>query len=59
MIKSPCINICKLKDDICQGCFRTPKEISLWSHLFDAEKKVVLEKAKKRKAANTANPSVG
>ena len=50
MIDSPCTKECVIKDDVCQNCFRTPKEIKLWgSSIFDAERRFILEKAEARK----------
>lgn len=48
-ISSPCVNICKLEDNICQGCFRSIEEISNWTTYTDQEKKLVLELASIRK----------
>ncbi|MGJ8646504.1 MAG: DUF1289 domain-containing protein [Marinomonas colpomeniae] len=36
-VKSPCVNICFLnEDDLCTGCYRTGKEISLWGSMNKA-----------------------
>jgi predicted Fe-S protein YdhL (DUF1289 family) len=42
-VKSPCINICKLENNICVGCFRTIEEITHWTNYTDLEKKMVIE----------------
>lgn len=45
MIKSPCVNTCKLDSrQICQGCKRTIEEITHWSKLTNDEKlKIIME----------------
>ena len=48
-VASPCINICKLENNICQGCFRTLEKISHWTRYNDSEKRLVLELTKIRK----------
>lgn len=48
-VKSPCISVCALtEDDICQGCYRTAREITDWTTLSEAEKRVVLKACRKR-----------
>lgn len=49
MVESPCIAICRLKDDICIGCYRTGHEISIWRDSSDQIKLFILEDVKKRK----------
>lgn len=51
MIKSPCINICKINDktNLCEGCCRNMKEIENWSFYTDAEKLKLLVEFKKRR----------
>ena len=42
-VASPCVNICALDDDdICIGCQRTVDEITRWSRMDNAERRVVL-----------------
>lgn len=42
-VASPCVNICALDDDdICIGCQRTVEEITRWSRMDNAERRVVL-----------------
>jgi predicted Fe-S protein YdhL (DUF1289 family) len=40
-ISSPCINVCKLANEICIGCFRTTDEIARWTQMSDREKSMV------------------
>ncbi len=41
-VKSPCIKVCKLQDNICIGCFRDVEEIKKWKQLTDDEKLTIL-----------------
>ena len=43
-IKSPCIKICKLENEVCIGCRRTIQEIQQWRDLTDEEKRIILER---------------
>lgn len=47
-MKSPCIKICKLQDNICIGCFRTIEEISNWKFMSEIEQQKVLDNIKQR-----------
>lgn len=43
-VDSPCVGICQYNDEeICQGCFRTSKEIADWFDMSDDEKSKVIE----------------
>lgn len=57
MMKSPCINICKIdpKSNICLGCGRSIKEISDWINLDDEEREKLLSDLKKRLILNKFN----
>ncbi len=48
MVNSPCIAVCRLKDDICIGCYRTGHEISIWRDSPDHIKLSILENVKRR-----------
>ncbi|MDO4238251.1 DUF1289 domain-containing protein [Pseudomonas sp.] len=42
-IASPCVSICALDEhDICTGCQRTVDEITRWSRMDNAERRLVL-----------------
>lgn len=43
-LKSPCIGHCRLNKEkqICEGCKRTIKEITLWHDLSEEEREKVL-----------------
>ena len=42
-VASPCISVCVLDlNDICEGCFRTMKEISHWSDFDNSRRREVL-----------------
>jgi predicted Fe-S protein YdhL (DUF1289 family) len=48
-VKSPCVNICFLnEDDLCAGCYRTGKEISLWGSMNKASQQAVMKKVRER-----------
>jgi uncharacterized protein len=49
-VKSPCVQICRLTNDQCVGCYRTSEEISKWLWLTDEERLFVLAELKKRKS---------
>jgi predicted Fe-S protein YdhL (DUF1289 family) len=51
MIKSPCINICKM-DELngqCTGCFRTIDEITVWSRTDDETRTSILASISERR----------
>jgi len=52
-VNSPCINVCTLDAarGVCQGCFRTVDEISLWSRVADDERLAILAAAARRREA--------
>ncbi len=52
MVKSPCILVCTLQDDICIGCKRTKEEITKWMKYTDEEKQKVLDRLKNDKNGN-------
>jgi predicted Fe-S protein YdhL (DUF1289 family) len=53
IVKSPCVRNCCLDDeDICLGCFRSMDEIVHWNVASDAERRTILENARKRKEAH-------
>ena len=41
VVESPCINVCKIENDVCIGCGRSLKEIAQWSKMTDTEKEQV------------------
>ena len=50
-LKSPCVNICSLnEEDVCTGCYRTGKEISLWGSMNKASQLAVMKKVREREA---------
>jgi len=49
-VRSPCIRKCSLNENrICPSCFRSIDEIVSWRDADDAEKRKVLEAAKRRR----------
>lgn len=52
-LKSPCISVCALnEDDICIGCFRSAREITLWTRMSNDERRKVLLAARERSRVN-------
>jgi len=47
-ISTPCINICKLENNLCVGCFRTIDEIVNWKHYTEIERIEIIEISRKR-----------
>ena len=45
-INSPCINVCKLKNDICVGCGRTSYQISNWSKFRSNKRDQIIQQLK-------------
>lgn len=41
LVESPCIDVCKIENDVCIGCGRTLEEIAHWSEMTDEEKEQV------------------
>jgi predicted Fe-S protein YdhL (DUF1289 family) len=39
---SPCINVCKMEQGLCAGCFRSIDEIARWANAGDDEKRLIL-----------------
>ena len=54
MLKSPCINICRMDaaSGLCTGCFRTIDEITVWSRTDDHHRRNILTHVATRRAAN-------
>ena len=57
MIKSPCVNVCKIdyESGYCIGCNRTIEEITNWSVFKDSQKRKILKKVKSK---NTSKQKV-
>ncbi|WP_294990767.1 DUF1289 domain-containing protein [Sulfuritalea sp.] len=48
-VESPCINICKMEDGLCIGCFRTLDEIACWANVDDDGKRLILAAVAQRR----------
>jgi len=48
-VESPCISVCRVKNGICIGCFRSSKEIMEWYDADTPRKKQIVEDARTRK----------
>ena len=47
-IKSPCIDVCKLKNDICVGCGRTSYQIRNWSKFRSNKRDQMIQQLKSK-----------
>jgi predicted Fe-S protein YdhL (DUF1289 family) len=52
-VPSPCINVCRMdaRSGLCEGCLRTIDEITVWSRLADADKRLVWARIEHRREA--------
>jgi predicted Fe-S protein YdhL (DUF1289 family) len=44
VVESPCINVCKIENDVCIGCGRTLEEIAHWTRITNEERKLINER---------------
>ena len=47
-IKSPCIDVCKLKNDVCVGCGRTSYQIRNWSKFRANKRDQIIQQLKSK-----------
>lgn len=54
-MESPCIKVCIINQDtgLCEGCFRTLREIAQWSALSDDERARIMTTLPDRRARHT------
>jgi len=51
-VRSPCVGVCTLdRQDVCQGCYRSGREITDWYMAGEEEKREILRRAGIRRAA--------
>lgn len=48
-VASPCINVCRMEDGLCAGCYRTIDEIARWAGLGDEGKRLILAAVAQRR----------
>ena len=53
---SPCVNVCKLENDICIGCGRTKGNITHWTQYNPRQKLLAIEASRKRLSNETLRP---
>ncbi len=55
-VPSPCIDVCRMdaRSGLCEGCLRTIDEITVWSRLADADKRLVWARIEHRREALSA-----
>lgn len=49
-VESPCVSICRMKGDFCEGCGRTLGEIAEWSTATDMRRREILYRIARGKA---------
>jgi predicted Fe-S protein YdhL (DUF1289 family) len=57
VVKSPCIDVCKMEAGLCAGCLRTIDEVARWSRIGDDEKRLILLAVAQRRSQ--FHPGVG
>lgn len=57
MVISPCINVCRMEDGLCVGCFRNLDEITRWGNAADEDKRLILAAVAQRRIAR--DPDTG
>ncbi len=52
-VRSPCINLCRMDrlHGHCEGCYRTLDEIARWAGADDDERRHILHRVARRRAA--------
>jgi len=49
-VPSPCVGICcPDEEDVCMGCLRTMKEVTLWWEMSNEEKRALLKALAQRR----------
>ena len=43
-LASPCVNVCKVEDNVCIGCGRTLEEIAHWTAMTNEERQEINER---------------
>lgn len=51
-IKTPCVLLCKLEDDICIGCGRTVDQIRYWRTYSDEQREQIIAELYCSRASN-------
>ena len=55
-IKSPCIDVCKLKNDVCVGCGRTSYQIRNWSKFRSNKRDQIIQQLKSKNYSLNLQP---
>lgn len=55
-VQSPCIGICRInsKSSLCEGCWRTVEEISVWPKMVDGKRQQLMLVLEQRKAESAS-----
>jgi len=54
-MKSPCVKICKLIDNVCIGCYRTTKEITMWKKYTDEQREKIIKEIQSNRCQVLSN----
>lgn len=46
-VESPCISVCRYKDEVCVGCGRTVDEVREWYNLTNDQKQAIVNRLEK------------
>ena len=49
---TPCVGLCRLKDNICQGCGRSIGEIAQWTQLTDQQRQAIVQRLNETHTGN-------
>lgn len=52
IVQSPCIGVCCLDEEVCEGCGRTLLEIAQWSTMSNEQRQYVMKRVEERKQEN-------
>ncbi|QIT54821.1 DUF1289 domain-containing protein [Aquisalimonas sp. 2447] len=47
-IESPCVEVCRFKGDVCEGCGRSKREIRAWHGMKRKDRIMTARKARER-----------
>lgn len=50
VVPSPCVKVCVVNADHCEGCGRSLVEIGQWRHMSNQEKQIILDRVDKENA---------
>ncbi len=45
-MRSPCVGVCTLENDVCIGCYRTSEQITNWLSYTNKEREYIMKESK-------------